>query len=97
MTDEQINRKIAEAVGWESETSERPNCAGCLNAIHNAEQTLWSMDWNKRYVFNDNLANIIKGKTVNRNEWSAETLLHATARQRAEAFLRTLGKWEGKA
>jgi len=71
-----------------------PNCSGCLNAMHEAEQALWRMDWNKRYVFNDNLANIIKGKTVNRNEWNAETLLDSTARQRAEAFLRTLGKWE---
>jgi len=94
MTNEQINIAIAEAIEWESETSERPNYARCLNAIHDAEQTLWSMDWNKRYVFNDNLANIIKGKTVNRNEWNAESLLDATARKRAEAFLRTLGKWE---
>jgi hypothetical protein len=64
-----------------------------LNAMHEAEKVLWEMDWSFRSIFNDHLANIIKRRKVNRNEWDAETLLDATASQRAEAFLKTIGKW----
>lgn len=62
---------------------DRPDYLNDLNAMHEAEASLFG-----------------------RNDWSAskyETLLtrmtsswawHATAAQRAEAFLRTIGKWE---
>lgn len=70
-----------------------PNYLNDLNAMRDAEQQLWEMDWSFRTIFNDHLANIIKRRKVNRNEWDAETLLDATAAQRAEAFLRTIGKW----
>jgi hypothetical protein len=70
-----------------------PDYLNDLNAMHEAEKMLWGMDWSNRYTFNDNLANTLKGRTVNRNEWDAETLLDATAAQRAEAFLRTLDLW----
>ena len=70
-----------------------PDYLNDLNAMHEAEKMLWGMDWSNRYAFNDNLANTLKGRTVNRNEWDAETLLDATAAQRAEAFLRTLDLW----
>ena len=70
-----------------------PDYLNDLNAMHEAEKMLWGMDWSNRYAFNDNLANILKGRTVNRNDWDAETLLDATAAQRAEAFLRTIDKW----
>lgn len=73
---------------------EVPNYLYDLNAMHEAKQLLWKMDWGYRYIFNDNLANIIKGRIVNRNEWDAETLLDATAEQQAESFLRTLNLWE---
>jgi hypothetical protein len=71
-----------------------PDFLNDLNAMHEAKQALWKKDWGYRYTFNDHLANIIKGRIVNRNEWDAETLLDATAEQQAEAFLRTLGLWE---
>ena len=71
-----------------------PDYPNDLNAMHEAEKVLWEIDWNNRHVFNDNLANILKGRTVNRNEWYAETLLDATAAQRAEAFLKTLNLWK---
>jgi hypothetical protein len=71
-----------------------PDYLNDLNAMHEAKQTLWKKDWDHRHVFNDHLANIIKGRIVNRNEWDAETLLDATAEQQAEAFLRTLNLWE---
>jgi hypothetical protein len=70
-----------------------PDYLNDLNAMHEAEKMLWGMDWSNRYAFNDNLANTLKGRTVNRNEWDAETLLDATAAQRAEAFLQTLNLW----
>jgi hypothetical protein len=100
---------IAEACGWVKEVGVTgiqrwrnnngelceylPNYLNDLNAMHKAEKVLWEMDWSFRSIFNDHLANIIKRRKVNRNEWDAETLLDATAAQRAEAFLRTIGKW----
>lgn len=107
MTDEQINAAIAEACGWKAHDHpecmakkegwrmpevwimrpdgelafrhEIPNYCNDLNAMHEAEKLL------------------IK----NHNLWTnyyysigATIVLHATARQRAEAFLRTIGKWQ---
>jgi hypothetical protein len=69
-----------------------PDYLSDLNAMHEAEKVLWEMDWSFRSIFNDHLANIIKKRKVNRNEWDAETLLDATAAQRAEAFVKTLSK-----
>ena len=112
MNQEKQRIAIAQACGWtkigyhEQEITGRkptngfyeiiPDYLNDLNAMREAEQILWRMDWSHRYAFNDHLANTIRGRTVNRNEWNAETLLDATASQRAEAFLRTLGKWEEK-
>lgn len=98
---------IAEACGWHTiafntgwikagdrETQAMiPDYLNDLNAMHKAEQVLWETNWSHRYNFNDHLANILRGRVVNRNEWVAEILLDATARQRAAAFLRTIGKW----
>lgn len=94
MTNEQINRAIAEACGWSMEdgvwvwTADGIYCtyyelwdwANDLNAMHHAEKTIYK----------------------HHNLWSAYYYhvgagaqgLHATARKKAEAFLRTLGKWE---
>jgi hypothetical protein len=71
-----------------------PDYLNDLNAMHEAKKALWAKDWAYRYIFNDHLANIIKGRIVNRNEWDAETFLDATAAEQAEAFLKTLGLWE---
>lgn len=81
MTDEQINAAIAEACGWDHKPT---NCGGVnycadLNAMHEAENILRGEEWDT-YV--DLLA----------DTWIQ--VAHATARQRAEAFLKTLGKWE---
>jgi len=64
------------------------------NAMAEAKAKLWETDWNARNVFLSHLANIVKGRIVNHNEWDAETLLDATCQQEAEAFLRTIEKWE---
>jgi hypothetical protein len=60
--------------------------------MHEAEQHLWQKDWFMRYDYIDEL-----GKLQNPHNWQrmeASDMLDATARQRAEAFLRTLGNWE---
>ena len=85
--------RLAYFIGDPSHFLQIPDYLNDLNAMHEAEQILWGMGWSNRYAFNDNLANTLKGRTVNRNEWDAETLLDATAAQRAEAFLRTLDLW----
>lgn len=99
MTDEQINQRIAEACGWKGNLicrdmegnlwpSEPPNYCDDLNAMHEAEKTLmqngnWRMGEYEARLFNS-------AEEVN----NVSLYFHATARQRAEAFLRTLGKWE---
>ena len=58
-----------------------------LNAMHEAEKTLAPKNWNN---YSENwwiYCNLLR---VN----DADEAIHATARQRAEAFLRALGKWE---
>jgi hypothetical protein len=105
MTDRQINHRVAEACGWTQIRDsgiwhnfepwgyppEKPGQGGnaynflpkyCsdLNAMHEAEEFLYGNLW-IQYV----------------NELADEGSLfgiRATARQRAEAFLRTLGLWE---
>lgn len=97
MTDEQINIAIAEACGWKYEKNEThapdgafwwskkpefPDYCNDLNAMHEAEKVLTSEQIDK-YV------------TILCLEIQPEPKLHhATARQRAEAFLRTIGKWK---
>lgn len=57
-----------------------------LNAMHEAEGTLTKQ---QQEEYDYQLSEITASITGER--WS---LLHANARQRAEAFLRTIGKWE---
>jgi hypothetical protein len=108
MTDKEINHCIAELCGWtEIHDSgiwhnfkpwgcppEKPGQGGnsynflpdyCtdLNAMHEAEATLSQTNM---FV----MAHYIE-QLVNKN---GLFYFHATARQRAEAFLKTLGKWE---
>ena len=106
MTDEQINAAIAEACGRRQKPNGEwfpdngltvgsqgiPDYCTDLNAMHEAEQFLWRKDYNLRYDYADEL-----GKILNPTVWhrlNATDMLDATARDRAEAFLRTLGKWE---
>lgn len=87
MTDEQINAAITEATGlWDhpysSDTKRMYDFCNDLNAMHEAEKVL---DIVQQGYFWDHIKDIVG---------EGFTQLHATARQRAEAFLRTLGKWE---
>jgi hypothetical protein len=98
MTEQEINAAIAEACGWaeikrratgirlnelgyRSDCEQIPNYVGDLNAMHEAEKGLEDPD-----CYEEWLADVCGGTSY---------LFHATARQRAQAFLRTIGKWEG--
>lgn len=105
MTDEQINAAIAEACGWTdfvvhpefglmglpSDTHGLRTAVDWytvdLNAMHEAEKILAPKSWNnfsdKWWDYHNNLKRVTEGRAI-----------CATARQRAEAFLRTLGKWK---
>lgn len=105
MTDEQINAAIAEACGWTDFVVHTefglmgtpPDTHGLrtavdwytvdLNAMHEAEKTLKGYEQIHTYVWH----------LSNRKDWQTDFKLmevHISARDRAEAFLRTLGKWE---
>ena len=98
---------IAEACGWKHIAFNRgwikagdgetqcviPDYLNDLNAMHGAEQCLWRKDFLARDTFIDHLARILNPVHGYRDQLG-QHLLDATAAQRAEAFLRTLGKWE---
>ena len=104
MTNEQINIAIAEALGkavewhdeapywlgmWSSvregnESFAEFNPAYDLNAMHEAEKTLDDyqyFNYCRHHLPDTQRSEIAQGRT-------------ATARQRAEAFLKAIGKWE---
>ena len=100
MTDTEINVAIANLCGTMPIPSggivhlklDIPNYCGSLDAMHEAEQLAWDRDWGLRFYFIDHLARIINPVHGYRM-LSGEDLLDATAKQRAEAFLRVHGKW----
>jgi hypothetical protein len=75
-----------------------PNYLNDLNAMHEAEKTLMEDQWNEysrnldRIVLRDKL---VKDPLhhINVSRFIDVLLIHATAAQRAETFLRTIGKW----
>jgi len=87
MTTAQINRRIAETCGNNS-FENVTNYHGDLNAMHEAEK--WMMDNKSLQVF-WNYAEFLQKHFL---ELGIDGFLHATSSQRAEAFLRAIGKWE---
>jgi hypothetical protein len=110
MTNEQINIAIAEACGWTDCSNIDGILCGLpigvtslngrydiisdycndLNAMHEAEKVLNDEQW---LEYREELRNVVLGGIRMVSQW-CKADLHATARQRAEAFLKTLGKWE---
>lgn len=78
MTDQQINVAIAACLGITRKTG-IPDFSGDLNEMHEAEKVLRANQW---YDY---------ALRLNEDCWHW-ALIHATARQRAEAFLKMLGK-----
>jgi len=102
MTNEQINIAIAEVCGWKYEKNEThapdgafwwskkpefPDYCNDLNAMHEAEMVLsnYHKVIKNQSVIYFHLLHDIAGNLAFRK---------ATARQRAEAFLKTIGKWK---
>lgn len=104
MTDKQINAAIAEVCGWTEIQNTTDGCYGLksptrgyiripdycndLNAMHEAEKVLMQ---NGNWRMGEYEARLFHSVEEMNN---VSLYFHATARQRAEAFLRTLGKWE---
>lgn len=101
MTDEQINAAITEAIDADPHWKCAKDYCTDLNAMHDAEKVLdgahsWNGEehhWNAEEAYMGHLTDIITrdSRQKNSDDWQ---FVCATARQRAEAFLRTLGKWE---
>jgi hypothetical protein len=74
-------------------TSPLPDYCNDLNAMHKAEATL---DFEQAELFEDELCDV----TFKNNDGLENPLpcrfsvCHATSRQRAEAFLKAIGKWK---
>jgi len=66
-----------------------PDYLSDLNAMHEAEKTLNELSW-MHYL--RNLAEIVR--KPKQCEIQISQYVHANAAQRAEAFLRTINKWE---
>lgn len=87
MTNEQINTAIAKVCGCVHLENPSDYCND-LNAMHEAEKIFCNYSLKLEYA---------DGVAFTCDENLRFNAIHATARQRAEAFLRTLGKWdEGK-
>ena len=82
MNDEQINAAITQAIDADPHWKCAKDYCKDLNAMHEAEKTLSIASM---YVMEVQLKYVLSAR---------EFYFHATARQRAEAFLRTLGKWD---
>ena len=94
MSDEEINKTINEACGWDHKSI---NCGGLdfcndLNAMHDAENWIIA-NKSSLWLFQDYAQNLRK----NFQTLGLDGYIHSTARQRAEAFLRTIGKWKEEA
>jgi len=90
MTPEAQRIAIAEACGWKTEYRDAvssvtalPDYLNDLNAMHEAEKVLFGRnDWSA-CIYDEHI-------NVATSSWK----WNATASQRAEAFLRTIGKWQ---
>lgn len=83
MTDEEINWAITEAIDADPHWKCSKDYCHDLNAMHEVEKALNTDELFERYY-------LTLYETTQSTRWPVS----ATARQRAEAFLRTLGKWK---
>ena len=96
MNPEQQRIAIAEACGWKTGYRDPeawhplPDFLHDLNAMHDAEKVLGAC-WP---TYCEHLLEIVEPEPRTLEICHRWNLLHATATQRAEAFLRTIGKWE---
>ena len=121
MTDEQINKAMAEHCGWtirgnvigymEPDGNDEPefiptignppDYCNDLNDMHDAEKELYANECSMYFRIlskvHPTFGILPKWMDIDHEEeqaWEYFQLIHTTARQRAEAFLKTIGKWE---
>ncbi len=102
MTDHEANIAVAEATGqWPSpgQSGDRtavtlPDYGSDLNAMHEAEKSLAEYPSRERDDYVDALWEVIQRDMSAAYGNRVQSLLHATAAQRAEAFLRALNIWK---
>jgi hypothetical protein len=101
MTDQQINEAITTECGWiyydgwhdVKGCEGLPDYCNDLNAMHEAEKFLeGGRNWNK---YTEILGKLRHYKpNIHDLRSFANIIVSASAKQRAEAFLKTIGKWE---
>jgi hypothetical protein len=95
MTQEQQRVAIAEACGEDSDSIVReliPDYLNDLNAMHEAEKMLTQ---DQLIDYSRHLGKLVTiHLPASRAAWMDFKLINSTASQRAEAFLRTIGKWK---
>jgi molybdopterin synthase catalytic subunit len=110
MTNEQINAAIARECGWTNVNATHrsgkapsadyvgsefiPDYCADLNAMHEAEKVLATINRPVKGCSEQGAYLSWLGYCGENNTSEVYECITATARQRAEAFLRTLGKWE---
>jgi hypothetical protein len=104
MTDEQINVAIAEACGWtqieqhppdDTLYGQHPSCTDEVNKYYEYPIPNYCNDLNAMHEAEEMITGVIWRDYFERlQRYGKASGIRATARQRAEAFLRTLGKWE---
>jgi hypothetical protein len=94
MKPEQQRIAIAVACGWLKvhghSVAGIPDYPFDLNAMHEVEKVLTDDQWP---IYRDEIRLVVLGPIRMVSDW-CKSDIHATAAQRAEAFLRTIGKWE---
>lgn len=103
MTEQEINVAIALELGWtniytgligsggNNPTGKRRNIPDFCNDLN----AMWSAEENLTDEQTDSYVNCLVYLTSkHRLHYMDKNLVHATARQRAEAFLKTVGKWK---
>jgi hypothetical protein len=77
-------------VEYDCDACPLPDYLNDLNAMHDAEKVLTDDQWP---IYRDEIRLVVLGPIRMVSDW-CKSDIHATATQRAEAFLRTIGKWE---
>lgn len=76
--------------------TEMPNYCADLNAMHDVEKSLNTREMAWKYLLHlERLMAVTYGLARTQSKYPLQgDSLHATARQRAEAYLRTISKWK---
>ena len=105
MTNQEINKAIAEYIGYKpipictdmmgkpfDGWDDAPNYCGDLNKMNEIEKLLSTVHKNDYLYYLEDVCKTDCWTIMNSEE--RFRIINATAKQRAEAFLRTIGKWK---